>query len=59
MHQNFHSSCQGLQLPGAAWQCGSGQEGVYAPWGSSPAHEEELEPERGPAFTAENLGSPE
>lgn len=43
---------------GAAWQRGSGQEGVEAPWGSYPAREEKWEPERGPVFTAERWGSP-
>lgn len=58
MHQNFHGSCQGLQLAGAAWQRGSGQEGVSAPGGSYPAHKEKPEPKQGPVFTAECWDAP-
>lgn len=43
---------------GAAWQCGSGQEGVSIPCYSCPAHEEKLEPKQGPVYTAEHWGAP-
>lgn len=57
MHHNFHSLCQGLWLMGAAWHCGSGQEGVSTPCCSYPAHKEKLEPRQGPVFTAEHWGT--
>lgn len=59
MHQNFHSLCQGLWLMGAAWHCGSGQEGVSTSCCSYPAHKEKLEPKQGPVLTAQPWGAPE